>query len=74
MGKGHFLYKLQSMSPEDRHAFDRWLKANAVVGSIFAAALIAMALLGSNSVGPGDATVATSMKGSDIPSTVMVSE
>jgi hypothetical protein len=34
------------MSAEDRHTFDRWLKANAVVGSIFAAGLFAMALAG----------------------------
>jgi hypothetical protein len=43
------------MSPEDRHTFDRWLKANAVVGSIFAAGLFAMALAGS--AGPRTASV-----------------
>jgi len=34
------------LSPEDQHTFNRWLKANAIVGAIFAIGLIAMALAG----------------------------
>jgi hypothetical protein len=36
----------KQLSPQDRIQFDRWLKANAVVASIFCAALVAMAFLG----------------------------
>jgi hypothetical protein len=50
------------MSPEDRHTFDRWLKANAVVGFVLLAALISMALVGSNSAAPDEASVANGTK------------
>ena len=40
---------------DDRRAFNCWLVANAVVGSIFATALGMMALAGSNSAGPREA-------------------
>ena len=36
----------QRMSVEDQIEFDRWLKANAVVASIFTAAVDAMAFVG----------------------------
>jgi hypothetical protein len=36
----------QRMSVEDQIQFDRWLKANAVVASIFTAAVVAMAFAG----------------------------
>jgi hypothetical protein len=67
MGKGFILYSVARMSREDRHAFDRWLKANAVVGLIFAAGLVAMALIGANSTPPGDTAVASSKQPRDIP-------
>lgn len=35
---------------------DRWLKANAVLGSILAIAMLAMALVGHYSAGPNGAT------------------
>jgi hypothetical protein len=54
------------LSPEDQRTFDRWLKANAIVGAIFATGLIAMALTGSGSVGPRDAEVASRTKASDV--------
>ena len=54
------------LSPEDQRTFDRWLKANAIVGAIFATGLIAMALTGSKSVGPRDAEAASSTKASDV--------
>jgi hypothetical protein len=47
MGKGYILRARKTMSEEDQRAFDRWLKANAVVGLIFAAGIIAMAWAGS---------------------------
>ena len=37
----------RQLSPQDRIQFDRWLKANAAVASIFSAALVVMAFLGS---------------------------
>ena len=44
-------------SKEDRQTFDRWLRANALVASLFSAALIAMAFAsGPFSVGPRTAT------------------
>ena len=48
------LYK--NMSPEDQRKYDRWLKASAVVGSIFAAAIVAMALAESNVLGTSQAS------------------
>ena len=48
----------ERLSAEDRRAFDRWLLANAVFGSIFAAVLVAMAFAGSRSVALRDAAVA----------------
>jgi hypothetical protein len=38
--------------------FDRWLKANAAVASIFSAALVVMAFLGSSFSGPVDTSAA----------------
>jgi hypothetical protein len=46
------------LSAEDRRTFDRWLLANAVFGSIFAAVLVAMAFAGSRSIALRDAAVA----------------
>ena len=48
----------ERLSAEDRRAFDRWLLANAVFGSIFAAVLVAMAFAGSRSIALRDAAVA----------------
>jgi hypothetical protein len=47
----------QKLSPEDQRTFDRWLKANAILGAIFAVGMLAMALAGINSAGP-DAEIA----------------
>jgi hypothetical protein len=47
------------LSAEGCHTFDRWLKANAIFGSIFAVVLIAMAFAGSWSIAPRDAAVAS---------------
>ena len=48
----------KAMSATDRRAFNRWLTANAIAGLILAAGIIAMAVAGSNSAGPGDAMIA----------------
>ena len=42
----------RKLSCSDRVAFDRWLKANAVVASIFSVALVVMAFAGSRPAGP----------------------
>jgi hypothetical protein len=65
MGKGHIAFYYRRLSPEDQRTFNRWLKANAIVGAVFAAGIVAMALIGSRSVGPHDAAVASSIKASD---------
>ena len=66
MGKGRIAFYYGRLSPEDQRTFDRWLKANAIVGAIFATGLIAMALTGSRSVGPRDAEVASRTKAPDV--------
>jgi hypothetical protein len=49
----------------DRNTFDRWMKACAVVGSIFAAAVLIMALGSSKAPGPQQAAMA-GMPGTEI--------
>jgi hypothetical protein len=66
MGRGGIASYYSGLSREDRRTFDRWLKANAIVGAIFATALIVMALTGSRSVGPRDAELASKTKASDV--------
>jgi hypothetical protein len=66
MEHGGVAFYYGRLSPEDQRTVDRWLKANAIVGAIFATGLIAMALMGSRSVGPGDAEVASRTKASDV--------
>ena len=66
MGRGQIASCYKRMSAEDQRTFNRWLKANAIGGAIFAIALIAMAFSGSRSVGPRDAEVASSMKASGV--------
>jgi hypothetical protein len=58
MGEGRPSEFYQRMSVEDQIQFDRWLKANAVVASIFSAAVVAMAFFGAQNSGPADATAA----------------
>jgi hypothetical protein len=66
MGEGGIAFYYTRLSREDRRTFDRWLKANAIVGAIFATGLIVMALTGSRSVGPRDAELASRTKASDV--------
>ena len=53
-------------SPEDGREFDRWIRANAVIGSLLAAGLLVMAVAGAPSAGPGDAATAADSKGSGV--------
>src|ERR1700752_5111721 len=66
MGKDGIGSSYRGLSREDRRTFDRWLKANAIVGAIFATGLIVMALTGSRSVGPRDAELASRTQASDV--------
>ena len=52
----------EKLSPEDRRTFDRWIQANAAIGLIFVAGLIAMAIAGSRSVDKRDTEVAENAK------------
>jgi hypothetical protein len=45
----------QPVSAENRRAFGRSIKAGAVIGSILAAGLVAIVLVGPNSMRPGHA-------------------
>jgi hypothetical protein len=63
------LHRLKDMSQEDRRTFHRWLKANAVIGFTFAAALMAMVLIGSDLARPDEAAVAINTNGSEGPVT-----
>ena len=65
MGKRHIALDYRQLSSEDQRTFNRWLTANAIAGAVFAAGIVAMALIGSRSVGPHGAAVASSTKGSD---------
>jgi hypothetical protein len=46
MTKIEILAEYRNLSSEDRHSFERWLRANTVVGSMFALALVAFAVAG----------------------------
>jgi hypothetical protein len=56
MTKGELLAKYRNLGPEEQRKFDGWLKANAIVASLFALALVAMALNSSGPPGPDTAT------------------
>jgi hypothetical protein len=65
MGKSDTARAYKAMSPADQRTFDRWLKANAIFGLIFAVAIVAMALAGFWSAGKGDAAIADVGKAGD---------
>lgn len=48
MTKGEIIQTYRELSIEDQKGFDSWLKANAVIASLFAAALLGMAIGGSD--------------------------
>jgi hypothetical protein len=64
MATNHIAREYKRISKEDQRTFDNWLKANGILGLIFAAGLLAMAVAGANSVGPLDAVA--SQKASNI--------
>jgi hypothetical protein len=47
---------MQNFYLRDPHRFDRWLKANAVLGSLLAIGMLAMAVAGLNFARSDDAT------------------
>jgi hypothetical protein len=61
--KGQILVQFRTMSPEDQATFRHWLRLNAVVGSILAAGLVAMALVGSNADRSGTEIAASGASG-----------
>jgi hypothetical protein len=71
MGKG-VMREYQRLSPEDKRAFDRWLKTNAILGSILAVGMLAMASAGSGSRGPTDAAIAASSRSSNAAAPIEV--
>ena len=53
MTKGEIIARYRELSSADQSTFDRWLKANLVIGSLFTGAIILMAFAGSNAnLGP----------------------
>ena len=44
-------HEYEKMSPEDRRKFDKWIGANAILGAVCAAGILAMAFAGVNSAG-----------------------
>ena len=57
---------VEKWSPQDRREFDRWIKANAVIGSLLAAGLFAMAVAGAPSAGSGDTAAAGNSSGTEM--------
>jgi hypothetical protein len=55
------MIQYRTMSPQDQATFRRWLRLNAVAGSVLAAGLIAMALVGSSAAPPAQDLVAAGM-------------
>jgi hypothetical protein len=74
MEKGTIHRDLKNMSPQDQRGFSGWLTSSAIVGSIFAAATIAMALAGSFSAKPPEAAIAKNAQDSGALATVAVSK
>jgi hypothetical protein len=55
MTKGEIIGQYKTMSAQDQRTFDRWLKANLVIGSAISAGLLFMAFGGPTLVTPGSA-------------------
>jgi hypothetical protein len=54
------LREFQKMTTDDQREFNKWVNANAVVGSLLAVGLLAMALAGARSAAPDGAGIAVS--------------
>ncbi len=57
---------IEKWSPQDWREFDRWIKANAIIGSLLAAGLFAMAVAGAPSAGSGDTAAAGNSNGTEM--------
>ena len=57
---------VEKWSPQDWREFDRWIKANAIIGSLLAAGLLAMAVAGAPSAGSGDTAAAGNSSGTEM--------
>jgi hypothetical protein len=66
MGKANVSMLYKQMSPEDRSTFDRWLKANAIVGLILTVGIVAMAVAGSRSTDQRDVATASMTRASAV--------
>jgi hypothetical protein len=58
MGNANIRKLYSSISSEDQRTLDRWVRANAVIGLIFAALIGGMAMAGWMAVGPPETAVA----------------
>ena len=59
---GQILAQYKTMSSEDQATFHRWVRLNAVLGSIMAAGLLAMALVGNIDQSANTVTAGTAGK------------
>ena len=57
---------IEKWSPQDWREFDRWIRANAVIGSLLAVGLFAMAVAGVPSAGSGDTAAAGNSTGTEM--------
>ena len=57
---------VEKWSPQDWREFDRWIKANAIIGSLLAAGLFAMAVAGAPFAGSGDTAAAGNSSGTEM--------
>ena len=57
---------VEKWSPQDWREFDRWIRANAIIGSLLAAGLFAMAVAGAPSAGSGDTAAAGNSSGTEM--------
>ena len=57
---------IEKWSPQDWREFDRWIRANAIIGSLLAAGLLAMAVAGVPSAGSGDTAAAGNSSGTEM--------
>jgi hypothetical protein len=65
MTKGEAFHQYQHMSADEKRTFDRWLRLNAVVATVFAAGLLAMSLASTFTPGPRSA-LAQNILGIDV--------
>ena len=57
---------VEKWSPQDWREFDRWIKANAIIGSLLAVGLFAMAVAGAPPAGPVETAVAGHSAGTEM--------